>query len=565
MNNSFFANGGGHWSLKGPVLASSLCLNLLSLALPIAILQIFDRVIPFQSVDTLFFLTLLMISCAMFEFGLRWSRSVLLSISAQKDAVRNHHDFLDLALRTNTNAFQTKPAAVYMDRFAALGKLRDHYSGANRTLVIDLPFTLIFILAIAFIGGWLVLVPLISIVAVLAFTAILTAAQKPIFEQRKALDSQRYAFLESVFRQIATVKANTMERQLLRRFELLQDQSVQTSHRMIMFSGFSQSYGAVFGQFAVAAMGIFGAYLVIIEQIGIAELAACMLLNGRTIQPLLKLMGVWVQSESAASARGKLNEIVDLPKSYGEGTQAKHLQGAIEANDIGFDHPQHQKTLFENVSFLAKTGDFVLLDAEDGWSVRALQDMVLGQVEPSSGALLIDGHPAKEFTLNRGFEGIVAVESEPALFSGTLLDNISAFGGAEQVQRALDFAIKLGLEARVHRLPRGYNMVLGSNSIFEQDPVNRQLISLVRALALQPKVLILDEPTAVLDNNEREAFAAILAALKPRPTVLVSSPDPRLRRLANSTVTLTNSDLVPWDEDRALERLEAKQLRIGAA
>ena len=217
------------------------------------------------------------------------------------------------------------------------------------------------------------------------------------------------------------------------------------------------------------------------------------------------------------------------------------------------------------MSFLAKTGDFVLLDAEDGWSVRALQDMVLGQVEPSSGALLIDGHPAKEFTLNRGFEGIVAVESEPALFSGTLLDNISAFGGAEQVQRALDFAIKLGLEARVHRLPRGYNMVLGGKSIFEQDPVNRQLIALVRALALQPKVLILDEPTAVLDNNERETFAAILAALEPRPTVLVSSPDPRLRRLANSTVTLTNSDLVPWDEDRALERLEAKQLRIGAA
>lgn len=550
--------------IDGPILAASLTLNVLSLLTPLTILLIFDRVIPFESYATLTFLTLGLFVAAGLELVLRWARSTVLNVAAERAAVVNHARFLDRVVSANVRDFAKSSPALHLERYSAVARLRDHYSGQNQALAVDVPFTAVFMIMVALIGGWLVLVPLGCLLAVLVFASMMKNVQGSIFDARKTLDERRYTFLSDALSKIVTVKSNTMERQMMRRFELLQDQTVATSHRLILFSGFAQNFGAMVSQLSIAAIGLFGAYLVINGAIGIAELAACMMLNGRIIQPLTRLITLWVQAESIAVSRSKLAEMDDLNAGTGLSVPDQKMHGNIVFRDIVLEGVSDMSPLSASVA----AGSKVLIEAPNDWAMPMLIDALTGQSKPKQGSILIDGLMAVDRAAERGSSAMVVLEQSPSVFSGTVLDNISAFGDAEQVERAKYFAKALGLEQRIFRLPAGYLTQLNVNSVFEKDRVNRQLIALVRVLSFQPKVLVMNEPTAVLDTPEREAFSACLACLSPSPTILMASPDPRMKRLADQ-VLLLSADTVTkeaeWRADAVADAQAAHQMDRGVA
>ncbi|MEM1370991.1 MAG: ABC transporter transmembrane domain-containing protein, partial [Pseudomonadota bacterium] len=389
-------------------------------------------------------------------------------------------------------------------------------------------------------------------------------AQGLIFNTRKTLDERRYAFLSEVLAKIATVKCNTMERQMARRFELLQDQTVVSSQRLILFSGFAQSFGFTVSQLSIAAMGLFGAFLVIHGAIGIAELAACMMLNGRIIQPLTRLISLWVQAESIAVSQDKLREMDKLKCSPPAARPIQKLRGEVVLRDVVLAGPVDIGLRSARIP----VGETRLLDIPYDWGMAAFIDAITGQCPPRSGSIMIDGLPAADRTSERGPSSLVVLEQTSAVFTGTLIDNISAFGDADQVELAKYFAKALGLEKRIFRLPAGYLTQLNTNCLFEKDPVNRQLIALARALAMQPKVLVMNEPTAVLEPPEREALSTCLASLERQPTLLMASPDPRMKRLAKETISITGaSDAVAaeWFADAEADIKTARALRMGLA
>lgn len=554
--------------LSIPLWAASFSLNILSLLMPVAILLIFDRVIPFQSAETLQMITLALLVSAAMELVLRWSRSILLSASAEDAAVSNYRRFMSTVLFANPVEFANHPGSTYLERYTAIGQLRDHHAGQNQTLVIDLPFTLVFAAMIGLIGGWMILVPAGALVSVLVFAALMKRAQWALFDTRKTLDLRRYAFLSELLSNMPTVKANRMEHQMTRRFEMLEDQTVDISRRLIQFSGLAQSFGAIFSQLSVAAMGLLGAYFVIQDRIGIAELAACMLLNGRIIQPLTKLMSLWVQSENLAASRSRLDEMNAVKTNSIPGPAGPPAEGDVAVSGVTLKRAGGSSGGAAHADFQLRPGTTALIEAEKGWMVHALFDALTGQYQPEQGEVLVDGRPASECTGKRGAGGIVALESEPAILSGTLLENLSAFGDAAQVERAKYFAARLGLEKRIHRLPAGYNTVLNTGSGFEKDPVNRQLIALTRVLAANPRILLMFEPTAVLDTQERQRLADCLKSLSPRPTILMASPDPRMQQLADATVRLeapATAELAAWAEDEKREQQHALPGVKGAA
>lgn len=547
-----------------PLWAASISLNILSLLMPISILLIFDRVIPFQSTETLRMLLLILLVGATIELILRWSRCVLLNVSAEEAAVINYQNFMGKVLFANPVQFTSSPRSTYFERFVAISQMRDHHSGENQTLSIDLPFTLLFATMIGLIGGPLVLVPLGAFCVVLIFTGFMKRAQWALFSGRKTIDTRRYAFLAELLSNMATIKSNRMERQMTRRFEMLEEQTVGISQRLIQFSGLSQNFSAVFSQLTVSALGLFGAFLVIRETIGIAELAACMLLNGRIIQPLSKLMTLWVQSENVALSRAKLDEMDAIESQRPPRKPLPPIKGEVAFSNVSMARLSGSGMAIAGVSFSVGTGATVLVEALNSWTINALFEGLAGQRRPTSGSIIIDGVSAADRVTQRGRHALVVLESEPAILSGSLLENLAAFGDAEQVERAKYFSARLGLENRIHRLPMGYNTKLNTGTAFEKDPVNRQLIALTRALALEPSLLIMKEPTAVLDTPEREALSHCLAGLSPRPTILMASPDPRMKRLADHTITLTSPEDL-WHQDAAADAALARKLKQGAA
>lgn len=550
---------------EGALLASAVSLNVLALSTPLVILLVFDRVIPFQSLDTLKLLSIALISVAVLEFFLRWARSVLSNTSASRAAQNNIMVFLRQIFSADSSRFAGQAAALHLERYGAIGRLRDLSSGQQRALAIDAPFAVVFLGLILLIGGWLVLVPLTALALVLLFSQFFKTKQRDIFEARKTLDRRRYAFLSDALTHAQTLKVNTMERQMMRRFELLENQTVATSHRLILFSGLVQSCGAILSQLSVAAIGLLGAYLVIFDRLGLAELAACMLLNGRAMQPLIKLVSLRVHAEGVAASKAKLAEIEALGQASPNIGQKPPLRGLIEVSGLAIAGGDLS---FEASSFCVASGEVVSLDAPHADAASAFFDMVLAMRGADRGQILIDGYVPLDRTAQRGSGGLALVENPAAVFSGTLMENISAFGTGAQIERALQVSEQLGLEKRVHRLPMGYNTQLNTGGVFERDPINRQLISLTRAFALAPKIILMHEPSAVLGTSERETLAAFLADLSPRPTMVLYTPDPRLTRVVDRTVQLAppiSATARAWLEDAQLPSLSAPDDVRGAA
>ncbi|MBO9398126.1 ABC transporter ATP-binding protein [Shimia sp. R9_2] len=556
MEQDRFKERDSSFFLNMPIWMASLSLNIVALAMPIVILLIFDRVIPFQSLDTLRMLTLILVVSVGIEFALRWCRLSLLNITSERAAVSNYRRFAHRVLHAETDRFALDEPSTYLDRFGAIAQLRDYSSGQNHAVLIDLPFTLLFAVMIGLIGGWLVAVPLLGFGIVLMFSLIMKRAQWSLFDTRKTLDNRRYAFLSEVLSGSQTVKANRMERQMARRFEKLENQTVDLSHRLIQFSGLAQNFGAAFGQISIAAMGLFGAYLVIQQQIGMAEMAACMLLNGRIVQPLTKLMTLWVQSESVAASWRKLHEIDALEVPDPPVARSSAIEGRITIDNLRLQHKSGATDPAVLKRLAISPGQTILMTGAARWQLQAFYDAILGRNVPSGSRVLIDHLPSQSRARERGHNAIVVLENDPAILSGTLLENLSAFGDETQIARAKEIAAKLGLERRINRLPTGYNTQMGDGGgVFETDPANRQLIALVRVLALQPRILVMSEPTAALDTPEREALSAHLAEMKSKTTILMDSPDPHMKRLADIECDLESGSAVPidWQVDAPAE------------
>ncbi|MEM9577933.1 MAG: ABC transporter transmembrane domain-containing protein [Pseudomonadota bacterium] len=534
------------------ILAATLALNLLAVALPLVVLQIFDRVIPFQATETLFFLFMGMCVVAALEFSLKWARIVLLSNVGEAYERDLSHRFMRATLDAEPDAFAKTTSAAHLDHFGAISQLRGFYSGQGRILAIDLPFAAIFITMIGFIGGWLVLVPLASVTVLLLFKVALKRVQSTIFEKRKTLDDRRYSFLVEVLSQIKTLKANTMEPQIQRRYELLQDQTSNISQRVIQFAGFSQSFGALFSQMAVAAMGLFGGFLIITGHIGIAELAACMLLNGRTVQPMLRALNLWVQTENLATSRAKLDDTFRIPARPVFAQKPLEITGRITFDNLGMKHPARDAFLFRNLNMDVAPTENLAVFGQGGAGKSTLMKLILGEVEPSEGRILIDGVPARDLVEMRGVGCIGYADQRPVVFAGTVLENISAFGDGETIDRALELSERLGLEKVLHRLPMGYNTLMQDSAALANNQTALLGISLVRTMALRPKILLLNNVTATMETGARQGFLSLIREVQASTTLIISSSDQKLLQVAERHLDLsagTSIGIDEWIED----------------
>ncbi len=526
------------------VVASTLMLNIFALALPIAMLQIFDRVIPNASYGTLFMLAFGLCVITVLEFIQRWARIVLLGGTGNEFETSVSGFFLNKILRADPENFQKTTVASHMENFSAIGHLRGHYGGQGRILAIDLPFVAVFVFMIAVIGGWLVLVPIASVALLLGFRFVLKRAQSAIFQKRKTLDNRRYAFLFEVLSQLTTIKCNTMEPQLLRRYELLQSQTVKISHSLIHFSGFSQTFSALFSQSAVAAMGLFGAYLIVLGYIGIAELAACMLLNGRTVQPLLKALNLWAQSESLAASENKINEALALQQRPQVPNMSRVISGEISFEDVKVFDRRDQSVLLETRNLQINACEFVSMSGVPSQAQSEYFKLILAEIEPQVGSVRIDGREANSFGNSKGQGGILYVDRQPIKLPGTILDNLSAYGDGQVIDRALDFAKLLKIEDVVHLLPQGYNTSVTLNPQLANNTKLLLRIGIARALALQPKVLLLNDVTSGLDSSAIAAIASTLKSQKGSMTVIYAGSNQAIHEISDRSFVVNGTSIV---------------------
>ncbi len=526
---------------------ATVVLNVLGLALPAVILQVYDRVIPNQTVHTLTALMVGLLAVLVIDGVLRISRGYLTSWSGAQFEHRCLGAAVDTILLADPRRIEAEKLGAHIDRVNAIDSLRDFYGGQGRLLLIDLPFLFVFLGLFWVIAGALVLVPLTIFALLAAATLLVGRALRATLERRHELDDRRYSFIIQILSNIETVKALALEPTMTRRYERLQLAGADATMSTIFLSGCAQTIGNISSALTLTAVAAIGANQVIAGTLSPGELAACTLLATRAVQPVMRGLSLWTQFQGLAIARERVEQLLSLPSAGDQQNvrgSGRAVMGEIELRDVSFRYgPDSPYQLYE-ANLHIRAGEIVAIAGEDGTGKSTLLEVIAGRLKPESGMLLIDGEAERDQNpIDR--RQIIRVAEDTALFQGTILDNLTAFRGSDRLEEALAAARALGADEEVHRLPKGYDTPIGAMAGAELSASLRQKLTIARALAGHPKILLFDGANTHLDQASEARLRTALEELRGEMTIILVTHRPFMHQIADRVLQLSDGKPVP--------------------
>ncbi|MGI9383647.1 MAG: peptidase domain-containing ABC transporter [Methyloligellaceae bacterium] len=530
------------------VLLASFFVNLLGLALPLAMLQIYDRILPNQSTDTLLFLCIGLLVVVLMEALMKLIRSYVMGWSAVCAGFRMEMGAVTRFLKATPASVNSEPPGIWIDSLEALGRLNAFHGGSSRLVLVDLPFTVLFLIVTILVGGTLALVP-IALMLIFGASAVFKGyALSSILARRADQDNKRYDFLTECLAGLHTIKGLAIEPQMQRRFERLQKGTALASYDTIAFGNNLQTQGNLFANLTMISVVTVGAMMVMDGRLSIGELACCTLLSGRLTQPILRGIGLWSELQNVALAKQRTAMFDRLQITAGSfAAPALDIRGEIVFDEVShwFDTPNSPR--LRDISLQVRPGEFIGIGGADGSGRSTLAGLILGDLEPISGSVRIDRIDASGPNKRALRRCISHVASSPTVFQGTILENLTMFQMGERVDAARQAAQLIGLEDDIHRLPYGYDTPLAQGVAEALSAGLLQRITIARALAAEPKVLIFDEANTLLDYRSDGLLRDGLRQLRGHVTTLFVSSRPSLLGLADRIFELQNGGLHPLD------------------
>lgn len=521
---------------------SSLVANILALALPLGILQILDRIMINQSLETLVLMVGGIIVALVLESFLRSSSDLA---TGWLGARFEHHSSvaaMQRLIRVPLQRYQKEEPGTYAERVLSAARVADFYSGHALLVLFDFPFVIIFLAMIFLIGGWLVVVPvvLLTIFAILIYVA--GGWMQQHVQQRNELDDRRLGFLNEVLTGIHTVKTQMLESLMLRRYERLQQSTSELGERLAKGSSAANDLSNLFGQVMTLGVVFAGAIIVMAGGMTPGGLAACMLLSVRSLQPLRRALSVWMRYQAFVVANERLNSVMRLPFEPDTGkADVAPMSETLELRNVSlaFDDA---KPVFSNLSLSLRAGEFIAVRGESGCGKSSLLSLMNGFLRPSGGEVLIDGKPLAGFSADSVYQQIALLPQTGSLVAGTILENLTMFD-ASLNQEALRIASRLGLDRSVSSMKMGYETPLGEGANETIPTGLRQVIIFVRALVRKPSVILFDEANTSLDQHSDQLLRDYLSELKGQCAAVLVTPRPSLISLADKVYTLANGSL----------------------
>lgn len=540
---------------------SSLIINLLALGMPLGLLQIMDRVVANQSVQTLLLLVLGIVGVIVLEEILRAANSHVTGWLGARFEHAASVNALSRLMHVPLRRLEREEPDMHAERIAAAGKVADFYSGQALLIIFDLPFVLLFLAVIYFIGDWVVLVPLALLTVFAYVVSRFGSWLRKQVEQRNAMDDRRQNFLVEVLGGLHSVKTLGMEAQMERRHELLQAGNSRISESLAYGSAMAATTGMLFTQVMIVGVVFAGAWGVLAGEMTPGGLAACMMLSVRALQPLRRSLTVWLRYQAFVAAQARLQEIADMPVvDDRSGETLPPVRAGIELKNISMAR-SNGTPLFENLSLRVNANECIGIRGESGSGKTSLLSLMSGIDRPDAGEVLVDGRPLADFSEDSVQRQIALIPQNGTIVAGTILENMTMFDDRLNA-RALEIADQIGLDRIVASMKLGYETPMGEGNAETMPPGVCQIITIVRALAHDPSVIIFDEANTTLDMQDDQRLRDYLARCKGKHTLILVTHRPSLLALADRVLILSGGRLTEGDRESA--RPDAGSREIGA-
>lgn len=519
--------------LPRDVVIASIFANVLGLAMPLAVLQVYDRVLPNASTDTLLVLTFGVV-CVLAADGLiKVARAAVVGRLGASFNHQAHKELFRRVLDAKPENFAGTPVSLQVHRLRSLQSIADHYGDQGRLLAIDLPAGGIFLAVLVFIAGPLALVPVVLLAVFILFALHRSRVLQKVVADRAAQDDRKSDFVLEVLSGAKTVKSQSMEALMIRRFERLQKETANLSARYMLLAGQARDASTVFATLTTVFVVLFGAVMVINDGFSIGGVAASTLLSGQFVQPFLRAINHLTDMQRLKHDYAQVEKLFDLPPVEKRAELETDPVGSVELKNVSMDIQNARRQVFTNVNLTIKPGEFVGFSGADGSGKSTLMKLFAGELSPLAGDVLVGGHDFSGPLKHALRKHVAYVDSRSAVFNGSIIENLTMFGAVSDIARARMAAKLIGLEKEIHLLPKGYDTQLGADLGGKVPASTLQRICIARALAGEPKVLILDEANAQLDQQAEKGLINALYRLKGHLTVIIVAHRPSMLAVAD--------------------------------
>jgi ATP-binding cassette subfamily C protein LapB len=563
-------SGKGHWfwsELQNyrrqmlEVAAGSLVANILAVSVSLFSMQVYDRVIPYQSEPTLWVLAWGAMLAIALEAALKLARSGLMDVTGKRIELNVQGRLMDKLLGMKTGPGQKSPSQIF-SAMREFSSVREFFTASTIGTVADLPFLLIFLALVASIGGNLVWVLIIG-GALMVLPGVLMQKRMVALTAATQGASQKSARLlyEAIF-ESETVTTQRGEDRVKRIWAELSALSAAKSADQRHLTALLGYWAAAVQLATFVVAVIFGAYLVFAGEFTVGTIIAIGILTGRTLGPLAALSATLAKWTNVKSALDGLEAIANSKQYEEEGRhylRRNRLLGMYELRNLEFRYDEQSAPIVEIAGLAIPQGQHVAVLGANGSGKSTLLRILAGLYEPTKGRVMLDGVDIDQLHPRDLRRGVGYLGQDVRLFAGTLRDNLNLTQlerDDERLFAALDFA---GLGPFVRNHPRGLDVEI--KEMGEGLSVGqRQSIGWARIWLQDPAVAILDEPTSALDQTLENTLVSRLGTWLQGRTAIIATHRIPILQLTSRTVILQNGKLaVDGPRDQVLAHLAKVQ------
>ena len=499
------------------VLAASFVVQLFTLANPLLIQVIIDKVISQRSLDTLQVLGIALVMVTILEGVLGSLKTFLFAETTNRIDQRLGAEVIDHLLRLPLGYFDRRPVGELGTRVAELEKIRNFLTGQALTTILDAAFSVIYIVVMVVYSWLLTLIAL----SVLPIQIGLTVLGAPLFRRQFRAAAEENAKTQShlveVLTGIQTVKAQNVEMVSRWRWQEFYSQYIaRTFEKTITGTALNQT-SQVLQKISQLMVLWIGASMVLNGDLSLGQLIAFRIISGYVTQPLLRLSTIWQNIQELRVSFERLADVIDTPEESDEVDKSKvmlpPLSGDVRFEGLSFRFRAGQPEVLKDVNLEIKAGTFVGIVGQSGSGKSTLMKLLPRLYEPGEGRILIDGYDISKVELYSLRRQVGIVPQDPLLFSGTVSENIALTNpeaSSEEIVRAARLA---NAHDFIMELPSGYSTPVGERGAALSGG-QRQRVAIARTLLSNPKLLVMDEATSALDyETERKVCDNLLENL----------------------------------------------------
>ena len=531
--------------LYADAIAASLVINLIALAAPLFVMNVYDRVVPNQATATLWILAAGITGAYLFDLLLKGLRGLCLDLAGKKTDLIISATLFE---RIVGMSMKFRPARVgsFAQNIHEFQGMRDFLTSLTLASLIDLPFTVIILAVIAILGGHLVWIPIIAFPLALGIGHLLQKPLATTLQRTMALASERQSSLIETLAGLDAVKVNNAESERQYQWEQTIGTLSRLELRVKVLSSLAMNITLLIQQMAGVAMIAFGVYQIIDGNLSMGGLVACYMLNGRALGPLAQLSGLLTRYQQAKVTMVSVDQMMELPqeRNFDERPMSRAvLQGGIELRNLDFTYPGQQNLALNKFNLSIKPGEKVGIIGRSGSGKSSLAKLLVGLYQPDSGQLLVDGVDINQIDVSELRHNIGYVPQDIQLLAGSLRDNLVSGARYVEDELVLQAAELAGVHefARLH--PQGYELQVGERGQ-NLSGGQRQNVALARALLLNPPILLLDEPTSAMDNTGEERLKQRLQSVIEHKTVILVTHRASLLSLVDRLLVIDRGQIL---------------------